>query len=61
MKQISNEEINLPDGTYNALWTAYTIKVATSDGDALVVKTIDGVRGSNQKVVVEVKNKILYR
>ncbi len=61
MVKISNEEINLPNGTYNALWTAYTIKIGTPDGDSLIIKTIDGVRGSNHKVVVEVKEKILYR
>lgn len=58
--RISDAEINLPDGIYNALRSGYDIQILHSDGDVFVMNTTIGVRGINVKTVVEVKNKILY-
>lgn len=45
----------LPDGFYNGLWVGYVINVNYANGN-YELETEDGVRGTNIKVVIEIKN-----
>ena len=40
--EVSDEKIDLPDGEYDALWTAYHMKIVPKP---IEIKTIMGVRG----------------
>ena len=53
MKKQSEEKVNLPDGEYHGLWSAYTLEIIPP---SIVVKTIDGVRGINCKTIVVIKD-----
>jgi len=60
LKSVAVEKVNIEDGTYNALWSAYNLKILSSDNIELVtVKTHVGVKGMNCPTRVEVKNGIV--
>ena len=55
--EVSDEKIDLPDGEYDALWSAYHMKIMPKP---IEIKTKIGVRGINCKTKVIIKdNKIV--
>ncbi len=42
--KLVSDKIDLPDGTYNGLWSAYTITVGESLAPVPTLETVDGVR-----------------
>lgn len=59
-KAKSLEPVNIPDGKYMALWSAYYITVLMPDWSEISVKMNNGVRGINCKETVLIKNGIVY-
>lgn len=49
------QDCTLPDGIYNGIWGGYVIEVHYN-GDTYELKTEEGVRGVNIKVIVTVSN-----
>jgi hypothetical protein len=49
--------VDLPDGQYNALQSAYTVTVTLNSGKQVSFKTEVGVRGSNIPIRVSLVNK----
>lgn len=56
----SIEIVNIPDGQYRALWSAYYITVLMPDWSEIEVKMDNGIRGINFKETVLIKNGIVY-
>ena len=52
-KKHSEQKVNLPDGEYQGIWSAYTLQILPPP---IVVRTIDGIRGVNCKAKVIVKD-----
>lgn len=59
MEKISKQLVKLPDGIYDALWSAYRIEILVPNNESVYVKTQIGVRGINCKHKVKIQNKIL--
>ena len=55
---MSTQEVDLPDGEYKALWSGYHLEILSDE--PVEIKTIDGVRGINQKKDILVKNRKVY-
>lgn len=51
---VSNETVNLPEGFYASLWSAYILSIISGQGKRIEIKTIDGVKGRNCPTVVYV-------
>lgn len=52
--QIINKQIiNLPDGEYNALWSAYSIEILQP---SVFVDVMQGIRGINNKIKLLIHN-----
>jgi hypothetical protein len=49
---------NIPDGTYEGIWSGYTIRYKF-EGKDVTCQTTDGVRGVNIPVKFEVKDNLL--
>ena len=47
----------LPDGYYNGIWGGYIIDIECG-GNKYELKTVDGVKGINIKVIVEITDGI---
>lgn len=59
-KAVSNTRLNLSDGVYKALWSGYTLTILSNKNEEMaVIETIDGVRGINCPVKVEVEDGIV--
>lgn len=59
MKNINKQIVDLPNGTYDALWTGFSIKVITPTNDFVYVETSIGVKGINCIVQVKIINGLL--
>jgi len=60
-KSISKETVEISNGEYNALWSGYSLDILSSNKTMLsTIKTIDGVRGINCRVRVEVIDGYVY-
>lgn len=59
MKQINKEKVEIPDGEYVGLWSAYYMTIKVGDNE-ITFKTINGVRGINCKAKVRVVDKNVY-
>lgn len=53
--KLTYDLVALPDGTYNARWSGYSLKIIGED-DVLEVITIEGIRGINVHIRVRVKD-----
>jgi hypothetical protein len=42
--KLVSDQIDLPDGSYNGVWSAYTITVGESLSPVRTLETVDGVR-----------------
>jgi len=50
-------KVDIPDGDYNALWSAYTLVILDSDGSEIAEsRTYIGVKGINCPTKVKVKH-----
>jgi hypothetical protein len=67
---MSLTKVDLRDGTYEGRWSAYWLKILDEKVDHLPlvlqkvlaeIKTINGVRGINCKVMVEVKDGEVFK
>lgn len=53
---VTKTKVEIPDGDYNALWSAYTLVILDSNGTKIAeTKTYIGVRGINCPTKVKVK------
>jgi|GEM_PF-4160475 len=52
---MNKQIIDLPDGTYEALWSGYNMIITSSDKNIPVGTTI-GVKGINCKITVDVQD-----
>ena len=61
-KPISIQKTKLKDGNYPASWSAYTLKIFSTDSKVQVdqIETTVGVRGSNIQAVVRVFDKQVF-
>ena len=57
---INKQFVNLPDGNYDALWSAYSMEILVPNKESVYVETIIGVRGINCKTKVIIKDKLLW-
>jgi len=57
-KRISNQIVQLPDGKFNALWSAYFLEILSNTTNEVIITipTIDGVRGMKCKTNIEIIN-----
>ena len=53
--QTINKE-NIPDGTYDALWSGYLIEIFLSDESYLELKVDNGIRTINAPCIVKINN-----
>lgn len=58
---ISNVKVEIPDGEYTALWSSYNLDILFpfSTDVYVSIESIDGVRGMNCPIKVEVKDGIV--
>ena len=49
------QEVTLPDGLYNAIWSGFIISLSYENND-YELETVIGVKGINIKVIVEVNS-----
>lgn len=57
MNTISDKKVDLPDGKYDARWSAYFLEIRAKDSTPLVtIPTKIGVRGINCPVKVDIIN-----
>jgi hypothetical protein len=58
---ITVENVNINDGIYDGLWSAYELKIlGPRDIVLATLKTIEGVRGINCPVKLNIKNGVVY-
>lgn len=56
----SIEKVNLPNGKYYGMWSAYTINLVLPEWDKIDIKVNNGIRGVNCKCTVEIIDGWLY-
>lgn len=61
MEKISEQIVDLEDGTYDAIWSGYNMEIIIPDKESVYVETTIGVKGINCKTIVEVKSGSLYK
>lgn len=59
MKNINKQLVELPDGNYDALWSAYRMKILIPNKESVYVETVIGIKGINCEIKVEIKDKLL--
>ena len=59
MKNINKQLVELPDGKYDALWSAFRMEILVPNQESIYVETVIGVKGINCKTKVKVKDKLL--
>lgn len=60
--KISEEIVEIPDGEYYGLWTAYTMTIFSRPELAVAqVKTTVGVRGIRVKTSIVIENGLVYK
>jgi hypothetical protein len=59
MNNINKQLVELPDGIYNALWSAYRMEILVPNSESVYVETTIGVKGINCKQKVKIKDKLL--
>ena len=53
----TKQKIDIPDGEYNALWSAYKLKILSSEDEEIAIaETYMGVKGINCPVNVKIKH-----
>jgi len=61
---LSKRNVDIKNGEYNALWSGYELEILSnedvSDDILAIIPTINGVRGMNCKVRVEVIDGLVY-
>ena len=61
---LSKRNVDIKNGEYNALWSGYELEILSnedvSDDILVIIPTINGVRGMNCKVRVEVIDGLVY-
>lgn len=60
MNKISNEEVELLNGEYQATWTGFVLKVELENEDFVEVKTISGCKGVSVPTDILVENGFLF-
>ena len=61
-KSLSKEKEEIPNGIYDALWSGYSLDILSNYNSNIIstIKTIDGVRGINCRVKVEIVDGDVY-
>jgi hypothetical protein len=59
MKNINKQLVELPDGKYDAIWSAYRMEILVPNQESVYVETVIGVKGINCKTKVIIKDKQL--
>ena len=54
MKNINKQLVELPDGNYDALWSAFNMEILIPNQQSVYVETTVGVKGINCKIKVEI-------
>lgn len=58
--KISESKVDLPNGEYDALWSAYNLSILSDEEDLLLdVPTSIGVKGINCKARVKISEGVL--
>jgi len=55
METTTVNSVDIPDGTYNGLWSGYDIVLEGYKN--IKIKTSDGIKGINIPCTIEIKNK----
>lgn len=59
-KTKSLEKVNIPDGKYFGLWSAYYVNVMLPEYELIDIKVNNGIRGVNSKCIVEIIDGWVY-
>jgi hypothetical protein len=57
---ISEQEVDLPNGEYDGLWSGYTLNIQRQNDSSVEIKTTDGVRGMNCHTNLLIRDKKVY-
>lgn len=59
MKKINKQLVDLPDGIYDTIWSAFKMEILVPNSESVYVDTTIGVKGINVKQKVRIKDKLL--